>query len=104
MCQWQRLTSPLSRQLMATFQAIKKAVTLSPSVRTLPTGIPYAPLLNTAVRSPHDPHSHSTGPRSDSPPRWAARTSTLVTKTFTTGQFCFLPPSLFQLLISAFRS
>jgi len=81
---------------MATFQAVKKAVTLTPSVRTLPSGIPYAPLLNLAVRSPHDAHSHGhsePGVRSDIAPRWAggvSRTSSgLVSKTFTTGQSCF---------------
>ncbi|KAF8807273.1 ubiquinol-cytochrome c r [Phlegmacium glaucopus] len=80
---------------MATFQAVKKAVTLAPTVRTLPSGIPYAPLLNVAARAPHDPHSHGhsdTAVRSDSAPRWAggiSRTSSgLVSKTFTT-----VPPS-----------
>ncbi|KIM48333.1 hypothetical protein M413DRAFT_228468 [Hebeloma cylindrosporum] len=75
---------------MATFQAVKKAVTLTPSVRTLPSGVPYAPLLNLAVRAPHDTHSHGhsePGVRSDVAPRWAggvSRTSSgLVSKTFT---------------------
>ncbi|KAF8971434.1 ubiquinol-cytochrome c reductase iron-sulfur subunit [Flammula alnicola] len=76
---------------MATFQAVKKAVTLTPSVRTLPSGVPFAPLLNTAARAPHDPHSHGhsgPGPRSDVAPRWAGgvslSSSGLVSKTFTT--------------------
>ncbi|KDR84847.1 hypothetical protein GALMADRAFT_233267 [Galerina marginata CBS 339.88] len=76
---------------MATFQAVKKAVTLAPTVRALPSGIPYAPLLNVAARAPHDPHSHGhgeVGPRSDLAPRWAGgvsqTSSGLVTKTYTT--------------------
>jgi len=90
---------------MATFQAVKKAVTLTPSVRTLPSGIPYGPLLNLAVRAPHDAHSHGhsePGIRSDVAPRWAggvSRTSSgLVSKTFTTGQSSFtrLPVSRFS--------
>ena len=81
---------------MATFQAVKKAVTLTPSVRTLPSGIPYAPLLNLAARAPHDAHSHGHSEpsvRSDIAPRWAggvSRTSSgLVSKTFTTGRSSF---------------
>ncbi|KAF7310603.1 Cytochrome b-c1 complex subunit Rieske, mitochondrial [Mycena chlorophos] len=51
----------------------KAAVTLSPSVRTLPSGVPAAPLLNLAARAPADPHAHghgAPGPRTDVPPRW----------------------------------
>ena len=77
---------------MATYQAVKKAVTLAPTVRTLPSGVPYAPLLNLAARAPHDPHSHHHGEgghRSDTAPRWAggvSRTSSsLILKTLTTG-------------------
>ncbi|KAJ7225882.1 Rieske [2Fe-2S] iron-sulfur domain-containing protein [Mycena pura] len=72
------------------FNGLKKAVTLSPSVRTLPSGVPAAPLLNLAARAPADPHAHASGagPRSDVPPRWTggvSRTSSgLVSKTFTT--------------------
>ncbi|KAF8202933.1 ubiquinol-cytochrome c reductase iron-sulfur subunit [Pholiota molesta] len=74
---------------MATFQAVKKAVSLTPTVRTLPSGIPFAPLLNAAARAPHDPHAHGeSGPRSDVAPRWAGgpslTSSGLVSKTFTT--------------------
>jgi len=76
---------------MTTFQAVKKVVTLTSTIRTLPSGIPYAPLLNFAAKAPHDPHSHGhsdTAVRSDRPPRWAGgilRTSSgLVSKTFTT--------------------
>ena len=77
---------------MATFQAVKKAVTLAPTVRTLPSGIPFAPLLNTAARAPHDAHGHgAAGPRSDVAPRWVGGASLssagLVSKTSTTGQF-----------------
>ncbi|CAK5279940.1 unnamed protein product, partial [Mycena citricolor] len=53
---------------------LKKAVTLTPSVRALPSGVPVAPLLNLAARAPADPHAHghgAAGPRSDSAPRWA---------------------------------
>jgi ubiquinol-cytochrome c reductase iron-sulfur subunit len=90
---------------MATFQAVKKAVSLNPTVRILPSGIPYAPLLNFAAKAPHDPHSHGhsdTAVRSDAAPRWAGgivRTSSgLVSKTFTTSHpFFFL-----TLLISNF--
>ncbi|KAF7975746.1 hypothetical protein HWV62_44433 [Athelia sp. TMB] len=74
---------------MASFAAVKKAVTLSPTVRTLPSGLPAAPLLNLAARSSshgHD-HSHGTGPRSDKPARFTGGVSKgytggLVSKTF----------------------
>ncbi|KAF8078312.1 Rieske [2Fe-2S] iron-sulfur domain-containing protein [Lyophyllum atratum] len=73
---------------MASFKAVKTAVTLVPTVRTLPTGVPIAPLVNFSVRAPssgHDPHGVS-GPRSDVQPRWAgglSRTSAgLVSKTY----------------------
>jgi len=76
---------------MATFQAVKKAVTVTPTVRILPSGLPYAPLLNLAAKAPHDLHGHGhsdTTARSDIAPRWAggvSRTSSgLVSKTFTT--------------------
>ena len=92
---------------MATFQAVKKAVTLTPTVRILPSGLPYAPLLNLAAKAPHDPHGHGhsdTTVRSDIAPRWAggvSRTSSgLVSKTFTTGHLSFtsvsFPISNFQ--------
>lgn len=77
---------------MATYQAVKKAVTITPTVRTLSSGVPYAPLLNLAAKAPHDPHSHhhgQGGARSDVAPRWAggvSRTSSsLISKTLTTG-------------------
>ncbi|KAF5377641.1 hypothetical protein D9615_005123 [Tricholomella constricta] len=71
---------------MATLQAVKKAVSLAPTVRTLPSGVPVAPLLNFAVRAPHDSHHGTSGPRADIPPKWTggvSRTSTgLVSKTY----------------------
>jgi len=83
------IASPIP-QIMATFQAVKKAVTLPPSVRALPSGVPYAPLLNLAVKAPHDAHSHShseIGPRHNPAPRWAGGVSrgpsSFATKTFT---------------------
>jgi len=77
---------------MASLHAVKRAVTLVPTVRTLPNGVPVASLLNLAVKAPHDAHSHGhgAGPRSDLPPRWAGGISTtstgLVSKSFTTGK------------------
>jgi ubiquinol-cytochrome c reductase iron-sulfur subunit len=81
---------------MAAYQAVKKAVTLAPTVRTLSSGVPYAPLLNLAAKAPHDPHSHhhgEVGQRSDVAPSWAgglSRTSSsIISKTLTTGTvFC----------------
>jgi ubiquinol-cytochrome c reductase iron-sulfur subunit len=76
---------------MASFQVVKKAVTLAPTVRALPSGVPAAPLLNLAARAPHDPHSHAehyVAPRSDRAPAWAGGVSKssngLVSKLFTT--------------------
>jgi len=73
------------------FNGLKKAVTLTPCVRTLPSGVPAAPLLNLAARAPADPHAHghgASGPRSDVAPRWAggvSRTSSgLVSKSYIT--------------------
>ncbi|RXW22898.1 hypothetical protein EST38_g2948 [Candolleomyces aberdarensis] len=80
---------------MASFQVVKKAVSLGPTVRALPSGIPHAPLLNLAVRAPHDAHAHGHGvqPRSDVAPRWAGGASQvgsgLVSKTFST-----IPPTI----------
>ncbi|KAI9572758.1 Rieske [2Fe-2S] iron-sulfur domain-containing protein [Boletus coccyginus] len=54
---------------MATFQAVRKSVNLSPTVRALPTGVPAAPRLNLAARAPANGHGHGHGaaPRSDAP-------------------------------------
>ncbi|KAF7306602.1 Cytochrome b-c1 complex subunit Rieske, mitochondrial [Mycena indigotica] len=60
------------------YNGLKKAVTLAPSVRTLPSGVPAAPLLNLSARAPADPHAHghgAVGPRSDTPPRWTGGVS-----------------------------
>ncbi|RDB28422.1 Cytochrome b-c1 complex subunit Rieske, mitochondrial [Hypsizygus marmoreus] len=76
---------------MATFQAVKKALNLAPTVRSLPSGVPAAPLLNLAVRAPSSGHDHhgASGPRSDVAPKWTggvSRTSAgLVSKTFSTA-------------------
>ncbi|KAF8815271.1 hypothetical protein BYT27DRAFT_7304394 [Phlegmacium glaucopus] len=76
--------------------------TCCPVSTTLPSGMPYAPFLNVAAKTPHDPHSHGhsdTAVHSDSAPRWAvgvSRTfSGLVSKTFTT----VLPSNYHQRLI-----
>ena len=81
---------------MATFKVVKKAVTLTPTVRTLPSGMPYAPLLNLAAKAPYDPHGHGHSDiivRSDIVPQWAGgvsrSSSGLVSKTFTTGHLLF---------------
>ncbi|KAI0757350.1 ubiquinol-cytochrome c reductase iron-sulfur subunit [Daedaleopsis nitida] len=71
----------------------KKAVTLPTTVRTLSSGVPVAPCVSFAVRSPaghdHD-HGHgAAGPRSDAPARWTggvSRTSSgLVSKSFSSS-------------------
>ncbi|KAJ3777605.1 Rieske [2Fe-2S] iron-sulfur domain-containing protein [Lentinula raphanica] len=84
---------------MASFQAMKKSINLVPTVRTLPSGVPAAPLLNLKTRAPADHHGHghgSSGPRSDVPPSWVGGVSkshySLSTKTYTT----VLPASGFQ--------
>ncbi|KAF8624803.1 hypothetical protein AX15_005692 [Amanita polypyramis BW_CC] len=79
---------------MATVHVAKKAVTIAPTVRTLPSGLPVAPLLNLAARAPASSHGHGhghgpAGPRADAPPSWAggiSRTPTgLVSKTYMTS-------------------
>jgi hypothetical protein len=74
---------------MSSFQAVKKAVTIAPTVRTLPTGVPNAPFLNFVARAPshgHGDHGHSSGPRSDKPARFVGSVKTissgLISKTF----------------------
>ncbi|KAG6814017.1 hsp70 nucleotide exchange factor fes1 [Tricholoma furcatifolium] len=73
---------------MASFQAVKKAVNLAPTVRTSSKGIPVVPLLNLSVRAPSSGHDHHgpSGPRADVQPKWAggvSRTSAgLVSKTY----------------------
>ena len=77
---------------MATVHLSKKAVTIPSTVRTLSSGGPVAPLVNLAARGGHDGHGHghgASGPRSDTPARWAggvSRTSSgLASKSF---QYC----------------
>ncbi|KAF9817435.1 hypothetical protein IEO21_03392 [Rhodonia placenta] len=85
---------------MAAIQLAKKAVSLPPTVRTLASGVPSAPLVNLSVRElvgHGHAHGHgAVGPRSDIPPQWvssvtASSTSGLVSKSFanarTTGVF-----------------
>lgn len=76
---------------MATFQATKKVVTLAPTVRSLASGVPNAPLVNLAARAPAG-HGHghgAAGPRSDVPPKWTGGVSMtsggLVSKTYMNG-------------------
>ena len=79
---------------MASFRAVQKAVTLPPTVRTLASGVPSAPLVNFKTKAPHDHHAHAHGhgatPRSDVPPTWAGgvRTSAagLVSKSYVTRE------------------
>jgi len=71
-------------------QAVKTAVTVSPTVRTLPSGIPFVPRLNLAARSPSLGHHAGHSTRSDVPARWAGGVSTspvsgLTSKTFLTA-------------------
>lgn len=83
---------------MAAVHAVKNAVavTICPTVRTLPSGVPTAPLLNLVARAPSHHHDHGhghAGPRGDAPPRWAggvSRTSAgLVSTTYLTCMSCF---------------
>lgn len=73
---------------MATFQVTKKAISLSPSVRTLPSGVPAVPLLNFTSRdpSPGSDRYGMTSLRSDPQPGWAGgivkTSSGLISKTF----------------------
>lgn len=61
---------------MATLRAIKKVVTTPPTVRSLASGAPCAPLVNLRVRAPQGEHGHNdghgTGPRQDAPASWAS--------------------------------
>ncbi|KIJ68619.1 hypothetical protein HYDPIDRAFT_82754 [Hydnomerulius pinastri MD-312] len=72
---------------MASFQAVRKSVTLPPTVRALPSGLPSAPRLNLAARAPSDGHGHGhgAGPRADVPSRFTGGIKTtsagLVSKT-----------------------
>jgi C4-dicarboxylate transporter len=87
---------------MSSFQAVKKAVTIAPTVRTLPTGVPNAPFLNFVARAPshgHGDHGHSSGSRSDKPARFVGSMKTtssgLVSKTFVGAYHQIRPMELF---------
>ncbi|KAG5353450.1 hypothetical protein C0989_006606 [Termitomyces sp. Mn162] len=73
---------------MASFQAVKKAVNLAPTIRASSKGVPVAPLLNLTVRAPSSGHDHHgpSGPRADVQPKWAGGVSRssagLVSKTY----------------------
>jgi len=77
---------------MASFQAVKKAVTISPTVRILSNGVPAVAHLNLAARAPSLGHGHehgAAGPRSDVAPKWTGGVSRnspsgLISKTFVT--------------------
>ena len=58
---------------MALSQVVRKAINISPTVRALPSGLPYAPRLDLSARAPSDGHDHDHGPasRSDAPSRFA---------------------------------
>lgn len=80
---------------MATYSAVRKAVTLTPTVYALPTGVPVNSLLNLAARNASSGHGHDGhGPtaRSDSPPKWAGGvrktpSSGLMSKTYVTAPY-----------------
>ncbi|KAF9023433.1 ubiquinol-cytochrome c r [Hymenopellis radicata] len=69
---------------MASF-AVKKALYVAPTVRTLASGVPSAPLLNLAAKPLGEAHGHGSSSRSDSPAKWAGgvslSSSGLVSKT-----------------------
>ncbi|KIK49625.1 hypothetical protein CY34DRAFT_797076 [Suillus luteus UH-Slu-Lm8-n1] len=69
--------------------AVRKSINLAPTVRALPNGIPSAPRLNLAARTPSDGHGHghgAAGPRADVPTRLTGTFTSpsvgLVSKTF----------------------
>lgn len=80
---------------MASIPAVKKAFTLPPTVRSLPSGVPGAVLLNLGARPPQSAHGHGHGHgpsshRSDVPAKFARETklssSGLVTKSVLTRE------------------
>jgi hypothetical protein len=90
-----RTFSPLSYLPMATLQAVKKAVTLPPTVRVLASGVPSAPLVNLASKAPADHHGEhgAVGPRASKMPTWAHNVSGgLYSKSYVTGEL-FVPRS-----------
>ena len=77
---------------MAALFATKKAFTAPPTVRTLASGVPSAPLINLAARDPHAGHHHVHGaaePRSDAPAKFSgglySTSNGLVSKRYATG-------------------
>ncbi len=74
---------------MASF-AVKKALYVAPTVRTLVSGVPSAPLLNLAAKPVGEAHGHGSSSRSDSPAKWAGgvslSSSGLVSKTVFSGK------------------
>lgn len=83
----------LSVFFMATFQASKRATTLSPTIRSLASGVPVVSRLNLTVRAPVSDHDHGHGgsaTRSDSQPKWSggvdlSSAAGLVSRTVTTS-------------------
>jgi ubiquinol-cytochrome c reductase iron-sulfur subunit len=77
---------------MATLQAVKKAVTLPPTVRTLASGVPSAPLVNLAAKNALDNHHNhgAVAPRGDKQPAWAHTVSSsaagMFSKSYMTGE------------------
>jgi len=77
---------------MAALRAVKKVVTTPPTVRSLASGVPSAPLVNLHARAQQGEHGHDdghgTGPRQDAPAAWASGIrytgSGLVNKSFVT--------------------
>jgi len=82
---------------MATFQASKRATTLSPTIRSLASGVPVVSRLNLTVRAPASGHDHGHGgsaTRSDSQPKWSggidvSSAAGLVSRTVTTSEYNF---------------
>lgn len=87
-------TEHTSSSAMASAAVVKKSFTLPPTVRTLASGVPSAPLVNLRARGAHgDHHGHgSAGPRSDTPAKFASgfslSSSGLSSKTYFTSS-CF---------------
>jgi len=77
---------------MGVYTKVNTNRTLTKHVRSLPSGVPSAPLLNLAARAPASSHDHAhgeVGPRSDSRPHWAGGVQStsvgLVSKTYSTA-------------------
>lgn len=91
---------------MATFQASKRATTLSPTIRSLASGVPVVSRLNLTVRAPTSDHDHGHGrsaTRSDSQPKWSggidvSPAAGLVSRTVTTSGYNFQSSLEFNLI------